>query len=91
MSWREAEAVTRRWADLSDAAARDRGVSADRLEALKQRLEGLPDKKALYVYRNEVVARVLHRLADIFARRDTMTGDELDRAITISLDPTEPG
>ena len=69
MSWEEAAAIVRRWADLSEAAARDRGVSQERLAQAELALKDFPDQEALYVQRNATVGRVMRRLAAMFEHK----------------------
>lgn len=88
MSWHEATDITRRWADMSDAAARDRGVSEERIRAARALVAELPDKDALYVLRNELVGKILHRLADMFAQRGS-ADFRMEEAVTPVVTPTE--
>jgi hypothetical protein len=82
MSWEEAAAIVRRWADLSEAAARDRGVSAERLRQAEEALKDFPDQEALYVERNAMVGRVMRRLLKIL--------EDKTRPVDIEKIPTIP-
>jgi len=82
VSWSEAAAIVRRWAEISEAAARDRKVSDRRIAMAEFALKEEFDPDALYVRDNELVGRVMRRLETMFANKA--------RPVDMDKEPTVP-